>query len=127
MLIYYLVLILNTKEKILDKSVIFAVEISTTSPAEISQLQLEDDELRKIHETFESPEEEVDYATWIGRGNIMNRGQLYRYSPDSEEEEAHLVVPQPKKSRCFEEISWQITVDLRRHFIKWQKDTSGFE
>lgn len=80
-----------------------SVEIPTTSPAELRQSQLEDDDLRKIIETFESPEKEVDYATWTGRGYIMNRGVLYRYSPDSEEEEAQLVVPQQRKAEVLKE------------------------
>ena len=65
-----------------------SVEIPTTSPAELRQSQLEDDDLRKIITAFESPEKEVDCATWTGRGCIMNRGVVYRYSPDLEEEEA---------------------------------------
>ncbi|XP_035229893.1 uncharacterized protein LOC118201843, partial [Stegodyphus dumicola] len=51
-----------------------SVEIPTISPAELRQSQLEDDDLRKIIETFESPEKEADCATWTGRGYVMNRG-----------------------------------------------------
>lgn len=79
------------------------IAIPTTSPAELRQSQLEDDSLRKIIDTFESPANEVDCATWTGRGYIMNRGVLYRYSPDSEEEEAQLVIPQQRKAEILKE------------------------
>ena len=49
-----------------------------------------------------SPEKEVDCVTRTGRGYIMNRGVLYQYSPNSEDE-AQLVILQHRKADVLKE------------------------
>ncbi|GFT05883.1 transposon Tf2-9 polyprotein [Trichonephila clavipes] len=60
--------------------------------SDIRKGQLEDEELKKIIDCFESMDKYENFANYTSRGYLMNQGILYRYSPESEEE-AQLVVP----------------------------------
>lgn len=75
------------------------VDIPRRPANDIREAQLQDQELKKIIDCFEAKQPTpVDYARWTNRGYIMSQGILYRYSPDSESEEAQLVVPE--QERC---------------------------
>ncbi|GFU95177.1 transposon Tf2-9 polyprotein [Trichonephila clavipes] len=43
------------------------------------------------------------FANYTSRRYLMNLGILYRYSPESEEEEAQLVVPAQERERILQE------------------------
>ena len=55
--------------------------------------QLQDENLKKIIESFESLQKTEDFANWTDRGFLLNQGVLYRYVPESETEDAQLVIP----------------------------------
>ncbi|GFX32614.1 integrase catalytic domain-containing protein [Trichonephila clavipes] len=69
-----------------------AIDVPSRSPKEIHDEQLKDEELVKIISCLEDPGKNVNYVNWVKRGYLMNQGVLYRYAPDSESEEAQLVV-----------------------------------
>ncbi|GBN48310.1 hypothetical protein AVEN_168894-1 [Araneus ventricosus] len=71
---------------------------------ELREEKLKDDELRKIIECFEKDNKDEDYVNWTSRGYLMNQGVLYRFSPDSESEEAQLVVPSHERKRVLDEF-----------------------
>lgn len=70
---------------------VIQMDLPTKGAKEIREDQLKDEEIRKIIQSFENNDENTSH--WSGRGYLMNEGVLYRYSPDSEAEEAQLVVP----------------------------------
>ncbi|GBN32801.1 hypothetical protein AVEN_129393-1 [Araneus ventricosus] len=69
------------------------IDVPARSSKDIRNEQMKDDELKKIIDTFESPEKGTNYSNCTERGYLMNREVLYRYSPDSESEEHQLVFP----------------------------------
>ncbi|GFW69720.1 retrovirus-related Pol polyprotein from transposon 17.6 [Trichonephila clavipes] len=71
--------------------------------SDIRKGQLEDEELKKIIDCFESMDKDENFANYTSRGYLMNQGILYRYSPESEEEEAQLVVPAQERERILQE------------------------
>ncbi|GBM43500.1 hypothetical protein AVEN_9454-1 [Araneus ventricosus] len=79
------------------------VSIDFPSPMEIREEQLKDEDLRKIIHCFENDDKDINHANWLERGYLMNQGVLYRYSHDSESEEAQLVVPSKGKDKIFKE------------------------
>ncbi|GFU31621.1 retrovirus-related Pol polyprotein from transposon 297 [Trichonephila clavipes] len=81
-----------------------AIDVLSRSPKEIHDEQMKDEELVIIISCFEDPDKNVNYVNWVERGYLMNQGDLFRYAPDSESEEAQLVVP-----------SHEITVILKNH------------
>ncbi|GBN08542.1 hypothetical protein AVEN_142796-1 [Araneus ventricosus] len=92
------------------------IDVPARSSKDIRNGQMKDDELKKIIDTFESLEKGTDYSNWTERGYLMNRGVLYRYSPDSESEEAQLVVPTQEHEQV-----------LRDHSIEYRTDITGLE
>ncbi|GBN61176.1 Transposon Tf2-8 polyprotein [Araneus ventricosus] len=78
---------------------ICTITIPARSSKDIRNEQMKDDGLKKIIDTFESPDKGTDYFNWTERGCLMNRGVLYRYSPDSESDEAQLVVPTQEREQ----------------------------
>ncbi|GFU13813.1 uncharacterized protein TNCV_940081 [Trichonephila clavipes] len=70
-----------------------AIDVPSRSPKEIRDEQMKDEELVKIISCLEDPYKNVNYVNWVERGYLMNQGVLFRYAPDSESEEAQLVVP----------------------------------
>lgn len=79
-----------------------AVDYPGRNPKEIREAQLSDNDLSKIINFFESnnPNEVLDY--WTNKGYIMNDGVLYRYVPESESDEAQLLVPSSEKLKIIE-------------------------
>jgi len=66
---------------------------------------MKDDDVRKIIDSFESGLRNENFANWTQRGYVMNQGILYRYSPESEEEEeAQLVIPKHERERILQEF-----------------------
>lgn len=72
---------------------ITVVDMPARSVKDMRESQLKDENLKKIIESFESTQKTEDYANWTERGFLMNQGILYRYVPDSDSEEAQLVIP----------------------------------
>ena len=69
------------------------VDMPTRSPSSIREAQLKDEALKKIIDCFEKNHNDENFVNWTERGYLMNQGILYRYAPDSETEEAQLVIP----------------------------------
>ncbi|GFW00589.1 integrase catalytic domain-containing protein [Trichonephila clavipes] len=69
-----------------------AIDVPSRSPKEIRDEQMKDEELVKIISCLEDPDKNVNYVNWVERGYLMNQGVLFRYAPDSESEEAKLVI-----------------------------------
>ncbi|GBM31983.1 hypothetical protein AVEN_22425-1, partial [Araneus ventricosus] len=53
----------------------------------------------------------TNYSNWTERGYLLNRGVLYRYSPDSESEEHQLVVPTQKREQILRDHHGAPTAD----------------
>ncbi|GFW89522.1 transposon Ty3-I Gag-Pol polyprotein [Trichonephila clavipes] len=66
------------------------IDVSSRSPKDE---QMKDEERVKIISCLEDPDKNVNYINWVERGYLMNQSLLLRYAPDSESEEAQLVVP----------------------------------
>ncbi|GFW51222.1 retrovirus-related Pol polyprotein from transposon 412 [Trichonephila clavipes] len=79
------------------------VDMSSRKSSDIRKGQLEDEELKKIIDCFESMDKDENFVNYTSRGYLMNQGILYRYSPESEEEEAQLVVPAQERERILQE------------------------
>lgn len=79
------------------------VDMPCRKSSDIRKGQLEDEELKKIIECFQSPDKDEDFANYTSRGYLMNQGILYRYSPEHDEEEAQLVVPVQERERILQE------------------------
>ncbi|GFW22500.1 retrovirus-related Pol polyprotein from transposon 17.6 [Trichonephila clavipes] len=79
------------------------VDMPSRKSSDIRKGQLEDEELKKIIDCFESMDKDENFAYYTSRGYLMNQGILYRYSPESEEEEAQLVVPAQERERILQE------------------------
>ncbi|KAF8772977.1 Retrovirus-related Pol polyprotein like [Argiope bruennichi] len=67
------------------------------SSNDIREEQLKDADL-KIVETFEQSSKDENFINWTSRGYLMSQGVLYRYAPESDSEEAQLVVPKQEWS-----------------------------
>ncbi|GFV96295.1 retrovirus-related Pol polyprotein from transposon 297 [Trichonephila clavipes] len=79
------------------------VDMPSRKSSDIRKGQLEDEELKKIIDCFESMDKHENFANYTSRGYLMNQGILNRYSPESEEEEAQLVVPAQERERILQE------------------------
>ncbi|GFW70139.1 retrovirus-related Pol polyprotein from transposon 17.6 [Trichonephila clavipes] len=79
--------------------------------SDIRKGQLKDEELKKIFDCFESMDKDENFATYTSGGYLMNQGLLYRYSSESEEEEAQLVVPAQERKRILQEYHDAPTTD----------------
>ncbi|GFU75032.1 transposon Tf2-6 polyprotein [Trichonephila clavipes] len=75
-----------------------AIDVPSRSPKEIRDEQMKDEELVKIISCLEDPDKNVNYVNWVERGYLMNQGVLFRYAPDSESEDAQLVVPSHERT-----------------------------
>ncbi|GFX46348.1 transposon Tf2-8 polyprotein [Trichonephila clavipes] len=75
-----------------------AIDVPSRSPKEIRDEQMKDEKLVKIISCLEDPDKNVNYVNWVERGYLMNQGILFRYAPDSESEEAQLVVPSHERT-----------------------------
>lgn len=69
------------------------VDLPVADGSGIRELQLEDPDLAKIAKALEATDDPVNATNWSERGYVMVNGILFRYSPDSEDEEAQQVVP----------------------------------
>lgn len=80
------------------------VDMPSRKSSDIRKGQLEDEELKQIINSFENMDKDENFANYTSRGYLMNQGILYRYSPESEEEEeAQLVVPVQERERILQE------------------------
>ncbi|GFT21229.1 retrovirus-related Pol polyprotein from transposon 412 [Trichonephila clavipes] len=75
-----------------------AIDVPSRSPKEIRDEQMKDEELVKIISCLEDPDKNVYYVNWVERSYLMNQGVLFRYAPDSESEEAQLVIPSHERT-----------------------------
>ncbi|GFV69628.1 transposon Tf2-9 polyprotein [Trichonephila clavipes] len=75
-----------------------AIDVPSRSPKEIRDEQMKDEELVKIISCLEDSDKNVNYVNWVERGYLMNQGVLFRYAPDSESEEAQLVIPSHERT-----------------------------
>lgn len=83
---------------------IVTIELPSYNASELRCQQLMDPDIQKIIECFESPlPNNLEYKKWTERGYLMNNGVLYRFSPESEEEEAQQVVPKAQITRILQE------------------------
>ncbi|GFY25009.1 transposon Tf2-9 polyprotein [Trichonephila clavipes] len=71
--------------------------------SDIRKGQLEDEGLKKIIDCLESMDKDENIANYTSRGYLMNQGILHRYSPESEEEEAQLVIPAQERETILQE------------------------
>lgn len=69
------------------------VEIPIKSVETMRSEQMEDPEVMKTIRPFEETPSPPELKQYIDKGYIMANRVLYRYSPDSESEEAQYVVP----------------------------------
>lgn len=74
-------------------SMIIEADMPVRSPAEVRSEQLKDEHLANILKALESNNHE-QAAYWSGKGYLLNYGLLYRYNPDSDSDNAQLVMPQ---------------------------------
>ncbi|GFT01022.1 retrovirus-related Pol polyprotein from transposon 412 [Trichonephila clavipes] len=75
-----------------------AIDVPSRSPKEIRDEQIKDEELVKIISCLEDPDKNVNYVNWVERCYVMNQGVLFRCDPDSESEEAQLVIPSHERT-----------------------------
>lgn len=68
-------------------------DLPNRSENNIRNEQIKDENLKVIIKTLEDQAESEDYAHWSKRGFLLNKGVLYRFAPDQENENAKLVVP----------------------------------
>ncbi|GBM40553.1 Transposon Tf2-6 polyprotein [Araneus ventricosus] len=80
-----------------------SIDFPARSPMEIREEQLKDEDLRKIIYCFENDDKDVNHASGLERGYLMNQGVLYRYSHNPESEEAQLVVPTHERDKILKE------------------------
>lgn len=69
------------------------IDMPTRSIKEIREEQLKDTKIKKIIESLEETSATEDAAYWSNKGYLMNNGILYRLHPDTEVDDALLVVP----------------------------------
>lgn len=83
---------------------LITIDMPHRTSTNIREGQLNDPEIRKIIKCFEdktaSP---IDFTRWTSRGYLMSQGILYRYSPDSESEDAQLMVPENERQQVLQE------------------------
>ncbi|GFW34730.1 retrovirus-related Pol polyprotein from transposon 17.6 [Trichonephila clavipes] len=75
-----------------------AIDVPSRSPKQIHDEQMKDEELVKIISCLEDPDKNVNYVNWVEQGYLMNQDVLFRYAPDSESEEAQLVIPSHERT-----------------------------
>ncbi|GBM18645.1 hypothetical protein AVEN_164766-1 [Araneus ventricosus] len=80
-----------------------SIDSSSRKANDMREEQLKDEDLGKIINCFENDAKDENFANWTSRGYLMCNGILYRYSPDSESEEAQLVVPNRERERVLKE------------------------
>ncbi|GFX18450.1 retrovirus-related Pol polyprotein from transposon 17.6 [Trichonephila clavipes] len=59
------------------------VDMPSRKSSDIRKGQLEDEELKKTIDCFESMDKDENFVNYTSRGYLMNQGILYRNSPDS--------------------------------------------
>ncbi|GBN09022.1 Transposon Tf2-6 polyprotein [Araneus ventricosus] len=80
-----------------------SIELPSRRSRDIREEQMKDEDIKKIIDCFESGRKDEDFINWTSRGYLMNQGILYRYSPDTESEEAQLVVPCHERERVLQQ------------------------
>ncbi|GFW35512.1 transposon Tf2-9 polyprotein [Trichonephila clavipes] len=78
------------------------VDMPSRKSSDIPKGQLEEEELKKIIDCFESMDKDENFANYTSHGYLMNQGILYRYSPESEEKD-QLEVPAQERERILQE------------------------
>lgn len=69
------------------------IELPHKGSAEIRSEQMKDDQLKRIIDAFETTSSNEENRRWSNKGYIINSGVLYRYSADSDSDDAQLVIP----------------------------------
>ncbi|GFX15917.1 retrovirus-related Pol polyprotein from transposon 17.6 [Trichonephila clavipes] len=90
------------EESFCEENNITIADMPTRSCNDMREVQLKDDNLKKIIDSFESPLKTEEYANWTERGFLMNQGVLYRYVPDADSAEAQLVIPTAERELIME-------------------------
>ncbi|GFW08704.1 transposon Tf2-8 polyprotein [Trichonephila clavipes] len=90
------------EESFCEENNITIADMPTRSCKDMREVQLKDDNLKKIIDSFESPLKTEEYANWTERGFLMNQGVLYRYVPDADSAEAQLVIPTAERELIME-------------------------
>ncbi|GFS66858.1 retrovirus-related Pol polyprotein from transposon 17.6 [Trichonephila clavipes] len=90
------------EESFCEENNITIAYMPTRSCKDMREVQLKDDNLKKIIDSFESPLKTEEYANWTERGFLMNQGVLYRYVPDADSAEAQLVIPTAERELIME-------------------------
>ncbi|GFU76711.1 transposon Tf2-8 polyprotein [Trichonephila clavipes] len=75
-----------------------AIDVPSSSSKEICDEQMKNEELVKIISCLEDPDKNANYVNWVERCYLMNQGVLFRYAPNSESEEAQLVIPRHERT-----------------------------
>jgi hypothetical protein len=70
-----------------------SVKFPTRTAGEIRAEQLKDAQLATIVDCLEDPAQTEDNAYWTDRGYVLWHGVLHRFAPETDSEDAQLVVP----------------------------------
>ncbi|GFW75566.1 retrovirus-related Pol polyprotein from transposon 17.6 [Trichonephila clavipes] len=89
---------------------IITVDMASRKSSDIRKGLLEDEELKKIIYCFENMDKDENFANYTNHGYFINRGNLYGYSPESEEEEVQIVVLIQERERILQEYHDILTV-----------------
>ncbi|GFX75421.1 integrase catalytic domain-containing protein [Trichonephila clavipes] len=81
------------EESFCEANNITIADIPTRNCKDMREVQLKNDNFKKIIDNFESPLKTEEYANWTERGILMNQGFLYLFVPDADSAEAQLVIP----------------------------------
>jgi hypothetical protein len=71
-----------------------SIDMPTRSLKEVREEQFKDAHLRQIIESLEETNSGENAGYWSSKGNFMSNGLLYRLHPDTEGEDAQLLVPE---------------------------------
>lgn len=69
------------------------IDMPTRSSKEIREEQIKDNKIKKIIDALEEANGNEEAVYWSNKGYLMNNGMLYRLHPDTEVDDAQLVVP----------------------------------
>lgn len=79
------------------------INLPSANPTDLRTAQLGDPESQKIIQDLEDLDE-LTSSRWSERGYVLSHGVLYRYDPDSDREDAQLVVPSSMREEILKEL-----------------------
>ncbi|CAK9811642.1 Activity-regulated cytoskeleton associated protein 1 [Anthophora quadrimaculata] len=82
---------------------LITIDVPRRRSNEIRDEQLKDAEIKKIIDCFEEAEQSENFLHWTQKGYILANGVLYRHAPDTDAEEAQLVVPAQEREKVLPE------------------------